>query len=155
MTDGQLLMPSVRLARKMGISRRTLKKRIDSKEIKAVKIGPRMFIPQNEIDRLMGISPGQTSAPKPETANSVSGDSTKAGETEQNGADLTAKSPKERLDEILEGYADFLQRSEDSMGLRVVVDSRIATNPSQRSLATWRNPIAIRTLPKTVDHGLA
>jgi excisionase family DNA binding protein len=73
MTDGQLLMPSVRLARKMGISRRTLKKRIDSQEIKAIKIGPRMFIPQSEIDRLLGISSGQISTPKPAMANQVSG----------------------------------------------------------------------------------
>jgi hypothetical protein len=67
-------MPSVRLARKMGISGRTLKKRIDSQEIKAIKIGPRMFIPQNEIDRLMGIPSGQISAAKPATPNQVSSD---------------------------------------------------------------------------------
>jgi hypothetical protein len=108
MTDGQLLMPSVRLARKMGISRRTLKKRIDSQEIKAVKIGPRMFIPQNEIDRLMGISSGQISAPKPATPNRVSGDAAEWVQTLPN----AAKSPKARLDDILEGYADFLRRFE-------------------------------------------
>jgi excisionase family DNA binding protein len=105
MTDGQLLMPSVRLARKMGISRRTLKKRIDSKEIKAVKIGPRMFIPQNEIDRLMGISSGQISALKPATPNQVSGDAAEWVQTLPN----AAKSPKARLEDILEGYADFLR----------------------------------------------
>jgi excisionase family DNA binding protein len=108
MADGQLLMPSVRLARKMGISRRTLKKRIDSHEIKAVKIGPRMFIPQNEIDRLMGISSGQISAPKPATPNQVSGDGAEWVQTLPN----AAKSPKGRLDDILEGYADFLRRFE-------------------------------------------
>jgi len=47
---------------------------------------------------------------KPETANSVSGDSTKARETEQNSADLTAKSPGERSEAILKAVAacDFL-----------------------------------------------
>ena len=39
---------------------------MDSQEIKAIKIGPRMFIPQNEIDRLMGISSGQISALSPQ-----------------------------------------------------------------------------------------
>ena len=51
-------------------------------------------------------------APKPERANSVFADSTKACETKQNGADLTTKTPKERLDEILEGCASFMARYE-------------------------------------------
>jgi len=67
-----------------------------------------MFVPQNEIDRLMGISSGQISAPKPATPNQVSADGAEWGQTLPN----AAKSPKARLDDILEGYADFLRRFE-------------------------------------------
>jgi len=74
MTDGQLLIPAAKAAKKLGMSRWTLKRRIDAKEIKAVKVGPRMFIPQSDIDRLLGIPPAQTSAVKPATANQLSSD---------------------------------------------------------------------------------
>src|SRR5258707_1799221 len=142
MQDGQLLMPSVRLARKMGISRRTLKRRIDSQEIKAIKIGPRMFIPQNEIDRLMGISSGQLSAPKPARPNQVTGDAAEWGQTLPN----AAKSPKVRLDDILEGYAGFLRGFEagdpDAMAAVAVVGSpeerADAKDAYASALKVWR-----------------
>ena len=94
-------------ARKLGMHTCTLRRRVKAKEIRAVKIGPRSYIPSAEIGRLLDAPTEQTEL-KPDTANSVSGDSTKACETEQNDADLTAKTPKERLDEILAGYADFV-----------------------------------------------
>ena len=56
-TAGQLLIPTAHAARKLGMSRWTLNRRIQEKEIKAVKVGPRRFIPQTEIDRILGIPP--------------------------------------------------------------------------------------------------
>lgn len=108
MTDGRLLVPATEAARKLGITRRTLRKRIEAGLVRSVKTFSRTYIPQREIDRIVNGEPCQISAPKPDTANSVSGESTKASETEQNGAGLTAKSPGERLDDLLKGYVDFL-----------------------------------------------
>jgi hypothetical protein len=108
MTDSRLLVPASEAARKLGVTRRTLRKRIEAGLVRSVKAFSRTYIPQREIDRIVNGEPSQISAPKPDTANPVSGESTKACETEQNGAGLAAKSPKERLDDLLEGYADFL-----------------------------------------------
>ena len=58
----------------------------------------------------MGISSGKISAAKFATANQVSGDDAEWGQTLPN----AAKSPKGRLDDILEGYADFTQDAESS-----------------------------------------
>ena len=61
MTDGQLLMPAAQAARKMGISRQSLRRLIHQEAIRAVRIGnlQRVYIPQGEIDRII----------KPSTAN--------------------------------------------------------------------------------------
>jgi excisionase family DNA binding protein len=75
MTDRQLLMPVREAARRMGISRWTLNRRIEARDIRAVKFGSRRFIPQSEIDRLLSGAPSaQISATKPARTNEISGD---------------------------------------------------------------------------------
>jgi len=71
-TGGQLLMPAAEAARKLGMSRWTLNRRIEAKEIRAVKVGPRRFIPQSEIERIISGQSAQISAPKPATDEQVS-----------------------------------------------------------------------------------
>lgn len=80
--------------------------------MRSVKVGSRTYIPQGEINRIVNGEPSQISAPKRETANLVSGDSTKACETEQNSTNFTAKSPGERLDALLAYYAEWLEQQQ-------------------------------------------
>lgn len=48
-----LIIPFSEAARKLHICRTTLRKRIRSGEIKAVSVGPRLFVPQAELDRIV------------------------------------------------------------------------------------------------------
>ena len=48
-----LIIPFSEAARKLHICRTTLRKRIRSREIKAVLFGSRLFVPQAELDRIV------------------------------------------------------------------------------------------------------
>jgi hypothetical protein len=56
MTDSPLLIPLGQAGRKLSMTRKTLRKHIDAKLIRTVKIGTRSFIPSAEMDRLTGAS---------------------------------------------------------------------------------------------------
>jgi hypothetical protein len=77
------------------MSRWTLNRRIYEKEIEAVRTGPRRFIPQSEIDRLLGISTAQISATKLADADPASQDGADRSKTLQDGACLTVESCKD------------------------------------------------------------
>jgi excisionase family DNA binding protein len=106
-TDGRLLIPATQAARKLGISRRTLTKHIGAGLIRSVKVGSRASIPQSEIDRIVN------GEPKPETPNGISlsaKDAENLCQSRHNSDEDQAtspKSPKEWLDELLSGEADF------------------------------------------------
>ena len=101
--DDRLLIPAVQAARNIGITRRTLRNRINAGLVRSVRVGPRVYIPKTEIERIVNGEPAQTK-PQPHNENSSSGKNLEEhGKCEHFQA---AKSPKERLDEILYGCAD-------------------------------------------------
>ena len=93
MRDTRLLVPATRAARNLGITRRTLRKHIEAGVVRSVRMCSRTYIPQGEIDRIVNGEPSQISTPKPDTANSVSGESTKACETRANRCRFDRKEP--------------------------------------------------------------
>jgi excisionase family DNA binding protein len=99
---GQLLIPAMQAARKLGISRRTLTKHIEAGLIRSVKVGPRSSIPQSEIDRIVK---GEA---KPETPDEILS-------SEKNSENLCQSRHIRSIDEILAevaAYEDSCARSE-------------------------------------------
>ena len=86
-TAGQLLVPIPQAARKLGMSRWTLNRRIQEKEIKAVKVGPRRFIPQSELERL--ISGQFAEVPKPREADPLTEPGAAGSEVVQGGDSMS------------------------------------------------------------------
>jgi hypothetical protein len=75
MTDGQLLVPATQAAKKLGISRRTLKRHVGAGLVRSVTMGARTFVAQREINRLVsGESAPAQNETKPEAANQISGE---------------------------------------------------------------------------------
>jgi len=72
-TDGQLLIPATQAARKLGITRQTLRKHIKAGLLRSVKVGSRSSILQSEIDRIVR---GEA---KPETPTGISASGKNAG----------------------------------------------------------------------------
>jgi hypothetical protein len=103
--DDRLLIPAVQAARNIGITRRTLRNRINAGLVRSVRVGPRVYIPKAEIERIVNGEPAQTKR-QPHNENSSSGKNREEhGKCEHF---QTAKSPKERLDEILYVCADYI-----------------------------------------------
>jgi predicted DNA-binding transcriptional regulator AlpA len=105
--DERELIPLPQAGRKLGISRMTLRRRIKAKQIRTVKIGPRSFVPVEEMDRLLSGRPetDQTEGLSLAPSNQISSDVTNGYKPPQD----EPKTPKERLDAILVGYADFIE----------------------------------------------
>jgi excisionase family DNA binding protein len=74
-TADWLLIPAPQAAQKLGISRRSLRNRIDSGLIRSVKVGPRVYIHKTELERVVN------GKPKPEAPEEIS-------LTEKNSEDL-------------------------------------------------------------------
>ena len=79
MTDGQLLIPAPQAAKTLGISRRSLRNRIDSGLIRSVKVGPRVYVHKTELQRIVN------GAPKPEAPEEISANEKSAEGVCQNG----------------------------------------------------------------------
>jgi hypothetical protein len=103
MTD-QLLIPAVQAARNFGITRRALRNRINAGLVRSVHVGPRVYISKTEIERIVNGEPAQT---KPQPRNEISSSGKGMENVSTNEHVRVAKSPKERLDEILYRCADF------------------------------------------------
>jgi excisionase family DNA binding protein len=66
MTDGRLLIPAPEAAQKLGISRRSLRNRIDAGVVKSVQVGARVYIHKAELERIVN------GRPKPEAPEEIS-----------------------------------------------------------------------------------
>jgi hypothetical protein len=72
-----------------------------------VHVGPRVYIPKTEIERIVNGEPAQTK-PQPQNENSSSGKNREEHGKCEREHFQAAKSPKERLDEILYWCADYI-----------------------------------------------
>jgi len=79
MTDGRLLIPAPQAVQQLGISRRTLRTRINTGLVKSVQVGARVYIHKTELERIVN------GRPKPEAPNEISANEKSAEELCQNG----------------------------------------------------------------------
>ena|SRR5262252_827756 len=105
MKEEPLLVPAIRAARKLSISRWTLNRLIDAKEVRAVWVGSRRFIPQGEIERLVNGLPAQASEPKPAAPDPISSEGA-------NSSSVLLAGEESSIDRLIAGYGDFLHAEE-------------------------------------------
>jgi hypothetical protein len=106
--DDQLLIPAVQAARNLGITRRALRNRINVGLVRSVHVGPRVYIPKTEIERIVNGEPAPISAPKPQTRDAISS----SGNGAENGS---TKSPQERSEELLSWCAETDRREHEEL----------------------------------------
>jgi excisionase family DNA binding protein len=128
MKDEQLLVPAASAARKLGVSRWTLKRLIKAKEIRAVKVGHRRFIPQSEIETLVNGEPVQITKPAkadPLSEHGASGSKVLQGGDSTSIAHLLADT--EELEYLTPGEVKTLNAYEMEEATRA--RARMAANP--------------------------
>jgi excisionase family DNA binding protein len=91
-------------ARRLGMHIHTLRRRIKADEIRAVRIGPRSYIPNTEIERLLNPPTAQVEL-SPNAPNGISENAPGRLTMRQSDA---KKTQHKGLDEILAGYGDYL-----------------------------------------------
>jgi excisionase family DNA binding protein len=79
MTASQLLIPAPQAAHQLGISRRTLRTRINAGLMKSVRVGARVYIHKAELERIVN------GEPKPEARAEISENGKSREEVCQNG----------------------------------------------------------------------